>query len=157
MSKCNYLVLSISLTALGQRALCWWGQQCVNSRLDIFGLFRSCGHSICHPHIALDLITLNKPERLKGRGRKKPDANGLCIVCKSSLISLLSVLRDWSRALRMEERSLSTMPSAGAVLRTERDRAHMVAQIHDKVSQTRLHFVTKKYTIKANDLTLGRN
>lgn len=25
LSKCNYLVLSISLTAVGQRALCWWG------------------------------------------------------------------------------------------------------------------------------------
>lgn len=25
LSECNYLVLSISLTAGGQRALCWWG------------------------------------------------------------------------------------------------------------------------------------
>lgn len=25
LSECNYLVLSISLTAVGQRALCWWG------------------------------------------------------------------------------------------------------------------------------------
>ena len=36
------------------------------------------------------------PERQRG---KKPDANGFSIVCKSSLICLLFVLRDWSRAV----------------------------------------------------------
>lgn len=132
----------------------------MNSRLDIFGLFHGCGHSICHPHIALDLITQNKPEREKGRGRKKPDANGLCIVCKSSLIFLLSVLRDWSRASGTEEKGLSTMPSASEVLSCSEWNVIVRKWLHKylrKMSLTRLRFVPKKYTIKANDLTLAKN
>lgn len=71
----------------------------MNGRLDILGLFHGCGHSICHPHIPVDLITHNKtPGRGSGRGEEKTAANGFSIVCKSSLICLLFVLRDWSRA-----------------------------------------------------------
>jgi len=77
----------------------------VNRRLDIFGLFHGCGHLICHPHIPLDLITPNKPQRDRERERK-PDANGLCIVCKSSVIFLLSVLKDWSRAVGKKKKTL---------------------------------------------------
>ncbi len=40
--------------------------------------------------------TRKTPERER---EKKPDANGFSIVCKSSLICPLCVLRDWSRAV----------------------------------------------------------
>lgn len=88
LSECNYLVLSISLTAVGQRTLCWWGLQCVNRRLDILGPFHGGGHSICHPHIPVDLITLNKPQR--ERARKSQTLMAL-VLCVNPLLSACSL------------------------------------------------------------------
>lgn len=79
LSESNYLPLSISVAAGGQRALCGRASQHVNRRLDILGLFHGCRHSICHPHIPADLITLNKPRRERGRKSQTLMALALCV------------------------------------------------------------------------------